>query len=368
MCVAILIKPGAAVNIDKIRRGAQANPDGSGYAFVRNGKVEIYRALKWEQIEKSFIRNMGLNGDSPFLVHHRIKSHGEVCKENCHPFRMADGGVLIHNGIIPVRDIPGNWSDTRHFTKNVIDKLPEGWADTALWQSMVAQMISSASKMCFLWPDGSWLILNESKGFWEDENGSRINVTAREEEDGRVWYSNQSCAIPFQSPGTATATAPHRYPTGTGSSAYSRPQPTASPPKQDANAVPLTKCGVTPIAIATGTIYSVTPLPDSTYVQVSTNRWRAKTDEERGFTTTPRLVVPEDATPTDFREVRDLLIEAGVCPFCERVCSNAGAVRTHLRYCDAATMMGDQADKAMVVAGPAGDEWSEDMFLGMSGL
>jgi predicted glutamine amidotransferase len=115
MCVALLVKPNTAVDIEKVRRGATANPDGSGYAFVRNGKVEIRRSLKWEDIEKSFLRDMENNSESVFLVHHRIKSHGEVCKENCHPFRMADGGALIHNGVIPIHGIPKDWSDTRHF-------------------------------------------------------------------------------------------------------------------------------------------------------------------------------------------------------------------------------------------------------------
>ena len=173
------------------------NGDGCGYAFIDNGHVHIVRAVKWAHIEEQFKRDNARYGPaSPFLVHFRIKTTGDVNKGNCHPFRMADGGALIHNGIIDMYDIPKEQSDTRFFTNKIIDSLPKNWQYDGEWMTMVGKMIGASSKMVFLWPNGSHYILGESKGFWEDNHGNRIYKKEEQETQGMIWYSNDSCRLP----------------------------------------------------------------------------------------------------------------------------------------------------------------------------
>ena len=195
MCVAILGKKGVTFNLDKLDEGAYCNPDGSGYSYWNpdTNKVEIVRSLNWEDIRGQFIADNKKYGDrTAFMVHFRIKSHGLVTKDNCHPFRMADGGAFIHNGIINIPGIPDGQSDTRWFVDQVINALPKDWQFDPIWATMVTAMIGNGSKAVALWEKGVWAIYHESAGRWEDADGKYASTR----EQGHIWYSNGSCVLP----------------------------------------------------------------------------------------------------------------------------------------------------------------------------
>lgn len=189
MCIALLQKIGAAVSIDTLRICAQNNPDGAGYSFVMNdanGKpfTKVVKALHWSQIEKQYKKDYRRHGgNSPFLVHFRIASHGAVCYENCHPFKVADGAALIHNGMLSFYD--RDKSDTAQFAE-FMGKMPANWADDPDWIAFMEDAIGKGNKIAFLWPDKRTLILNEKQGHWTED----------------VWYSNYSCNARVTTPGT----------------------------------------------------------------------------------------------------------------------------------------------------------------------
>lgn len=161
--------------------------------------MQVRRAVKWQHLEAQFIRDHArLGQESMFLIHFRIKTHGDVNKANCHPFRMVDGGAFIHNGIIPIVNIPADQSDTRYFVSKILDHLPRGWQYDIEWIVMVEEMIGSFSKAVALWPNMSYYIFGESKGHWEDNAGLKLFKADDEEKLGKVWYSNSSCSLPTQ--------------------------------------------------------------------------------------------------------------------------------------------------------------------------
>ena len=211
MCVAILVLPGHEPSLEKLDEGARCNKDGSGYAYVdETDTVRIRRSLNWSNLRAQFISDIEKYGDrSPFLVHHRIKSHGVINKDNCHPFRMADGGAFIHNGMIDIYSIPDEVSDTRWFVSHVIDQLPRGWERDIVWCGMVENMIGRTSKAVGLWPDRAYFIFNESAGHWEDDTHNRLYGKYEETKTKRaIWYSNASCNIPSNFSNVKTVT-PH---------------------------------------------------------------------------------------------------------------------------------------------------------------
>lgn len=189
---------GKTLPIAKLDEGARCNPDGSGYAFIADGKVRTRRSLNWANLRIQFEKDVVKYGaTSPFLIHHRIKSHGPITKENCHPFMTADGSAFIHNGIIPLRDLPDGYSDTRWFVEHIIDQLPKNWYEDSAWCQMVAQMITSGSKAVMLLPDAQFLIFNQSAGQWENEAGVKLYGKIEDSEKAG-WYSNDSCRLPAQ--------------------------------------------------------------------------------------------------------------------------------------------------------------------------
>lgn len=163
--------------MDKFDTAALNNPDGFGYAYVLNGQVFIRKSAQYDKLRTRFERDYNrYREQSPFLIHFRWATHGDTVRRLAHPFRMQDGGAVIHNGVLDMPVIPSTESDTTAFVHKVIDRLPRGWSDTKTWPTMVQEMAGYGNKLAFLWPDSTFLILNEKAGHWDGDN----------------WFSNQS--------------------------------------------------------------------------------------------------------------------------------------------------------------------------------
>lgn len=186
MCLAIYQSLGAQTPVTRLVEAARSNPDGFGYAFVRNSLktgrpfIQVEKFLKFDdRAIEQYMHDVNTYGDdSPFLIHFRMTTHGGVSIKNVHPFTMKDGGAMIHNGIIdnPI-DEPQGMSDTRFFVRRFIDTLPESWQWDQVLVTAVARYADVYwNKLVFLWPDRSYLIMGEDKGHWDDG----------------VWYSNKS--------------------------------------------------------------------------------------------------------------------------------------------------------------------------------
>lgn len=182
MCVAILTKPGAVLTPDQIKEGWSCNPDGGGFAYVRDDKVQIVKGfMKVEHLVESYKAMSELYAeDSPFLVHMRIGTSGGKTPKNTHPFPIKNG-ALIHNGIMftPAGERAGTpedrKSDTRVFAEALYNVLELEHVKKA--EKRILREIGYYNKVCFLYNDKSYYILNEDAGDWE----------------GDIWFSNSSC-------------------------------------------------------------------------------------------------------------------------------------------------------------------------------
>ena len=127
---------------------------------------------------------------SPFLIHFRIATHGEICEGNSHPFPVKGGGAMIHNGMLTIPGLPAGYSDSKYFANNVISKLPHNWYRTPHWPGYIEDMIGSGNKIVCLYPD-ALVVIGEKRGNWK--NG--------------VWYSNTSGHITYfrNSPAAASS-------------------------------------------------------------------------------------------------------------------------------------------------------------------
>lgn len=175
MCLAIVKPSGIQVPKMHLTTGWQHNPNGAGYAFVKDGKVEIHKGfMKLKDFLDSYEVHEAVNQESNFLIHFRITSQGSDEASNTHPFEI-DGGALIHNGTLS-----GTGSS-----------YGKGESDTCKFANMFAKNLSfdfvqkykarlndavRGSKLCMLYENNTYQIVNESDGQWV--NG--------------VWYSNGS--------------------------------------------------------------------------------------------------------------------------------------------------------------------------------
>jgi len=176
MCLAIFKPQNKKVLKHEMENAFDNNDDGAGFAYPHNGKVEIQKGyFKFEDFWKAIQPHM----DKPMVIHFRWTTHGLTNKDNCHPFRVTDNLVMIHNGMINGIDINDkDKSDTRTFVDDYVKPINKGnprFIYTEYGNRTLKACIGS-SKLVFLNKKGESVIVNESAGHWQDG----------------VWYSNDS--------------------------------------------------------------------------------------------------------------------------------------------------------------------------------
>jgi len=111
MCVILALetqKELESLTFEQLKNAEAMNPDGNGYATLKNGKVTFEKSVTmesiWDKIESGDIV-------APCIIHARITSVGKTLPELCHPFVVNessnnalsgtisdDESVLFHNG------------------------------------------------------------------------------------------------------------------------------------------------------------------------------------------------------------------------------------------------------------------------------
>jgi hypothetical protein len=159
-------------------RSITVNPDGMGVMYIgEDERVIVEKALKREDMIKLYHKVK----DFPFFAYHvRIKTHGVISEENCHPYQILskeeDGEDmwLMHNGILRGTKATFNSqrSDTFHFVedelKSVLKRDPRILDDPGYMATLSNRI--SGSKFVVLSGKGSYWIVNESDGVTKDHS------------------------------------------------------------------------------------------------------------------------------------------------------------------------------------------------------
>lgn len=179
MCIAISKDQDLLISKETLQQCFNANPDGAGFMYSENKQLhvqkgfftfdEFYNAYKPHETKRA-------------VLHFRIKTHGTISENNCHPFHIHKGLGFVHNGIISGFGKQDD-SDTAEFNTEVLKPLVEKWGNLALFQPAVKSLVEHRigySKLIFLDRHGNVEIFNESKGVWDEG----------------IWYSNSSYLKP----------------------------------------------------------------------------------------------------------------------------------------------------------------------------
>jgi hypothetical protein len=153
------------------------NSDGGGYSFINRGTLELKRGFfDRKEMLAAYRSDRKEHFDSPFLLHFRIATQGDISEQNTHPFRVRPDLVMAHNGHI-MGHRHAIKSDTHVFVLDVLRKLPDNFENHDAILELLDGYIGS-DKMVFLRADGKAMIMNEGWGKW-DKNGG-------------CWFSNDS--------------------------------------------------------------------------------------------------------------------------------------------------------------------------------
>lgn len=192
MCIIAAKPAGIAMPSDEtIETMWYANPDGAGFMYAKDGRVQIEKGFMSLDAFTSALARAAKETDlaaTGVVLHFRIATHGGTKPENTHPFPVSgsmaalrklrvttDLGVA-HNGIIrTVIPRDKNTSDTMEFIASELSLLykgcPKFYEDKNLMQ-LVEELCGS--KLAFLLGDGS------------------IHTVGRFNECGGILYSNYS--------------------------------------------------------------------------------------------------------------------------------------------------------------------------------
>ncbi|PPJ36471.1 hypothetical protein C5E45_20725 [Nocardia nova] len=184
MCLLTYYPAGAAIDTGALRFGAEANPDGHGFAIVTSGRIITGHGMNAHTVIATFARTRAEHPDGPALFHSRYATRGAIDLSNCHPFRLGGDRrtVLAHNGTLPKRVHPRAYdrrSDTRIAAEDYLPAQPFGPIDTAAGARGLAGWLGS-SKLVILTVDPVYAraayLFGERAGQWV----------------GGIWYSNRS--------------------------------------------------------------------------------------------------------------------------------------------------------------------------------
>ena len=178
MCIISLKPEGKTISKETLAQCFRTNKDGAGFMYAENGVLHTEKGFfTFDEFYNAYQPHQ----DKKVAIHFRIKTHGEVNKDNCHPFAVSPTLGLMHNGMIDIQEDHKEYSDTWHFNEKIIKPMYQdnkGFMKKSYNISLIRKFIGF-SKLVFLNARGESTIVNEDKGMW----------------DNGIWYSNSSYKI-----------------------------------------------------------------------------------------------------------------------------------------------------------------------------
>ncbi len=177
MCIAIYKPAGKEISYETFEFCYLNNRDGCGLTFINEeGELEIFKTMDFQAWWLAYQECLEENPTSPFVIHFRLATEGTIDEFNCHPFKIDDGHVFVHNGSIKAapKDKDRLKSDTQMFNDTILKGLRPGWFECEATKTLIEEYIDY-SKLIIMRKDGAINIYNAEKGEWKDG----------------VWYSNE---------------------------------------------------------------------------------------------------------------------------------------------------------------------------------
>lgn len=195
MCTACVFPKGTNFTEDEFDSCWMSNQDGGGFVYLdEDEKFVIQKALKLDELKALWKEHHGKHGEhSPFLLHFRAASQGDVTLENCHPFLPNPKTAFIHNGTIYKVQSTKERSDTRVFAEEFLSKLPHNFLSNKSIMAMMDDFLGKNNKIAFLSNDGKFSITNLVD--WKLHNGVHFsndffkNKRTRKADDDPTGYN-----------------------------------------------------------------------------------------------------------------------------------------------------------------------------------
>lgn len=149
------------------------NSDGVGamYATAKHG-LRVVKDLPENYIKcRNFIARLP-HDERNLAIHFRMRTHGDVDLENCHPYEVIPGLAMMHNGVLAHGNkADPTKSDTWHYIHNYLAPLFVEYPDlmTNLYFRTIVENDIGSNRFVFLDESGEMEIYNEEQGIEHDD-------------------------------------------------------------------------------------------------------------------------------------------------------------------------------------------------------
>lgn len=164
--------PGLAGDIFK------SNGDGIGIMYANKRGLKVIKKIPKKTRDVAELLLALPDDDRDLAIHWRMRTHGHVDLNNCHPYPVADGVAMMHNGVLSIGNASDtSRSDTYHFIeeylKDAVAAHPALVHDRG-FLTLVGDFIGGSNRFVFMTEDGRMSVVNYETGV----------------EHGGVWFSN----------------------------------------------------------------------------------------------------------------------------------------------------------------------------------
>jgi Glutamine amidotransferases class-II len=190
MCVVIHLPKKKTLATKLLQNCYDRNHDGWGIMWAEGGVVHSVKDVSnFDAFEKAW-KDVPRHAERG--IHFRIKTHGSINQENCHPFLPVPTLGVMHNGVITTNMVEAAMSDTFNFVKYEVKPLIDGWNDFMSdpnFAKLIGE-ITGYSKLLFI--DGAGNAVRTNEKAWHLAYG--------------VAFSNEySMREPYTAPAGASA-------------------------------------------------------------------------------------------------------------------------------------------------------------------
>lgn len=168
MCIIAIKSAGVPIDWDILDNCELSNPDGAGYAYVRDGEVVISKGYFTNEEMRAVIEpELGNGTGVEIMFHFRIATHGKVAPSTCHPFPLTHDRqeilklqtttsvAVAHNGVIPFMPKDKVLSDTMQYILLYLAPLGDRLNDESV-RNLIEH--SADSKLAIMTADELYLI------------------------------------------------------------------------------------------------------------------------------------------------------------------------------------------------------------------
>lgn len=184
MCILIHHPKDSCFRSEQLQDFYSKNPDGFGAIVKAGDEVMIYKMVgPFKDVEDLYFDKVACH---EAIIHFRMKTHGDIDLDNCHPYEVVPGLHMAHNGVLSTGNAANpKMSDTWHYINDYLKPLIQAYPDILeqeAFRNMIGDQIGSNNRFAFMNHLGDIHIINKHSGV---------------EHEG-IWYSNTYAWTPWK--------------------------------------------------------------------------------------------------------------------------------------------------------------------------